>query len=70
MLDGCLGDCGVLEGCNIKLMIDEDFLPSLSDDEADLLDFSNDEINVCGWCTVDEFALPIATGLVTSSLRA
>ena len=49
-------------------MIDEDLFQSLSDGEADLIDSSNNENNVCGWCTADEFALPIVTGLVVSSL--
>ena len=69
MLDGCLGDRGVLEGCDIELMIDEDLFQSLSDGEVDLIDSSINENNVCGWCTADEFALPIVTGLVASSLR-
>ncbi len=69
MFDGCLGDRGVLEGCDIKLMIDEDLFQSLSDGEVNLIDSSINEINVCGWCTEDEFALPIVTGLVVSSLR-
>ncbi len=52
-------------------MIDdnEDLFPSLSDDEANLFDSSNDEDNVYGWCPVEEFAFPIVTCLVTSSLR-
>ena len=64
LLDGCLGDRGVLEGCDIELMIDEDLLQSLSDGEANLINST-----LCGWCTVDEFALPIVTGLVASFLR-
>ena len=52
-------------------MIDdnEDLFPSLFDDEVDLFDSSDDEDNVCGWCSVEEFAFPIVTCLVTSSLR-
>ena len=71
MLDGRLGDCGILEGCDIGLVIDdyEDLFPSSSDDEANLFDSSDNDDNVCGWCSVEEFALPIVTFLVTSSLR-
>ena len=50
-------------------MIDEDLFQSLSDGEADLIDSSNNENNVSGWCTADDFALPIVTYLVASSLR-
>ena len=50
-------------------MIDEDLFQSLSNGEVDLIDSSINENNVCGWCTADEFALPIVTGLVVRSLR-
>ena len=69
MLDGCLGDRGVLDGCYIELMIDEDLFQSLSDVEVDLIDSSLNENNVCGWCTEDGFVFPIVTGLVASSLK-
>jgi hypothetical protein len=69
LLDGCLGDRGVLEGCGIELMIDEDLLQSLSNGEVNLIDSSINENNVCGWCTEDGFVFPIVTGLVASSLR-
>ena len=71
LLDGCLGDCGILEVCDIGLVIDddEDLFPSLFNDEANLFNFSNNDANVCGWCSVEEFALPIVTCLVSSSLR-
>ena len=69
MLDGCLGERGVLDGCDIELMIDEDFFQSLSDVEVDLIDSSLNENNMCGWCTADGFVFPIVTGLVASSLK-
>ena len=71
LLDGRLGDCGILEGRDIGLVIDdgEDLFPFSSNDEVDLFDSFGDEANVRGGCLVEEFALPIVTFLVTSSLR-
>ncbi len=70
LLDGRLGDCGILECCDIGLVIDdnEDLFPSLSCDEANPFDSSDNEDDVRGWCPVEEFALPIVTCLVTGSL--
>ena len=42
---------------------------SSSDDEIDLFDFSDNENNVRGRCPVEEFAFPMVTCLVTSSLK-
>ena len=70
LLDGHLGDCGILEGYDVRLVIaGEDLFPLLSVDEADLFDSFGDETNVRGLCPVGEFALPIVTCLVISSPR-
>ena len=52
-------------------MIDDDeyLIPSLSNDEANLFNSSDNEDNVCDWFPVEEVAFPIVTCLVTSSLR-
>ena len=70
LLGGHLGDCGILEGCDVRLVVDdEDLFPFLYNDEADLFDCFCDETNVRGSCPVGEFALPIVTCLVISSPR-
>jgi hypothetical protein len=52
LLDVHLGDCGILEGCDVELVI-EDLFPFLSDDdEANLFNYFGDEINVRGLCPV------------------